>query len=351
MTLTLETLKPYLLFESISGSRAYNLATETSDTDIKGVFYLPKELYYGLNYIPQVNNATNDCVYYELGRFVELLCASNPNILELLNSPQQAILYQHPLMAQLKPEWFVSKACIQTFVHYAQRQIKKAHGLNKKIVNPVEKTFKTVLSFCYIIEGAKSMTLNEWLTQKNWQQQNLGLVKIPHAQDVYGVYYDEAGSYQGVMKKENATDVLLSSVPKSATLQAYLTFNKEGYSAYCIGYRDYWQWVDKRNESRYQQNVEHGRRYDSKNMMHTFRLLYIALGIAETGQVKVWCDNREELLAIKQGKFSYEELLEYSEQLIQRIHIAFASSDLPETINEQAALDTLVQMRTQLYQS
>ncbi len=45
-------------------------------------------------------------------------------------------------------------------------------------------------------------------------------------------------------------------------------------------YHAYWQWVEERNEARYQQNIEHGRSYDSKNMMHTFRLLYIALGIA-----------------------------------------------------------------------
>lgn len=142
MKLTIEDIKPYLLFESISGSRSHNLATETSDTDIKGIFYLPKDLFYGLEYTPQVSNETNDIVYYELGRFIELLCASNPNILELLNSPEHVVIYRHPLMSLIKPEWFLSKTCIQTFVHYAQGQIKKAQGLNKKIVNPIEKNIK-----------------------------------------------------------------------------------------------------------------------------------------------------------------------------------------------------------------
>ena len=39
-----------ILFEAISGSHAYGLATPQSDTDIKGVFYLPRRLYYGLDY-------------------------------------------------------------------------------------------------------------------------------------------------------------------------------------------------------------------------------------------------------------------------------------------------------------
>lgn len=40
-----------ILLEAVSGSRAYGLATPESDTDIKGVFYLPRSLYYGLDYI------------------------------------------------------------------------------------------------------------------------------------------------------------------------------------------------------------------------------------------------------------------------------------------------------------
>ena len=48
-----------ILFEAISGSHAYGLATPQSDTDIKGVFYLPRRLYYGLDYLPQISDAGN----------------------------------------------------------------------------------------------------------------------------------------------------------------------------------------------------------------------------------------------------------------------------------------------------
>lgn len=352
MTLTIADIKPYLLFECISGSRAYGLATETSDTDIKGVYYLPKELYYGLSYVPQVNNETNDEVYYELGRFVELLVASNPNMLELLNSPQQTILFKHPIMNQLDPSWFLSKMCITTFANYALGQIKKARGLNKKIVNPVEKERKSILDFCFILNGAETIPLLSWLTTNNWQQQNIGLASVTHAQDLYAVYYDERAThnFQGIVKKDTANEVLLSSIPKSIPLQAYLSFNKDGYSAYCKKYNSYWHWVENRNENRYQQNVDHGRDYDSKNMMHTFRLLFMALDIAQTGQVKVWRDNREQLLEIKQGKLTYDELLDWSQQLMSQIEQAISNSNLPDTVNKKTALDTLVEMRKTLYQ-
>ena len=108
-----------LLFECISGSRAYGLDTPKSDTDLKGVFYLPVEQFYGLQYIPQTSNETNDIVYYELGRFVELLIKNNPNILEMLATPDDCILYRHPLMKRLEVGMFLSKYCIDTFAGYA----------------------------------------------------------------------------------------------------------------------------------------------------------------------------------------------------------------------------------------
>lgn len=60
--MTIEELKEkeLIILECISGSRAYGLDTPESDTDIKGVFLLPKRNFYGLNYIKQISNETND---------------------------------------------------------------------------------------------------------------------------------------------------------------------------------------------------------------------------------------------------------------------------------------------------
>jgi len=63
--MTIEELKQkdLIILECLSGSKAYGLDTPTSDTDIKGVFILPKSEFYGLSYISQVNNESNDIVY------------------------------------------------------------------------------------------------------------------------------------------------------------------------------------------------------------------------------------------------------------------------------------------------
>jgi len=182
--------KNLIILECISGSRAYGLNTKDSDTDIKGVFVLPKKDFYGLNYIPQVSNQSNDIVYYELGRFMQLLSLNNPNILELLNTPMNSITYKHPVLDELKSELILSKLCQNTFGKFALSQIKKAKGLNKKIVNPMDKKRKSLLEFCYVNQDKGAVPLLTYLDNNNWQQENCGLININHMKNIYGLYYE-----------------------------------------------------------------------------------------------------------------------------------------------------------------
>lgn len=340
-----------ILFEAIAGSKAFGLDTPTSDTDIKGVFYLPKRDFYGLNYIPQISNSTNDVVYYELGRFVELLLKNNPNILELLASPDDCILYKHPIMNAFMIQDFLSKLCKDTIVGYAQNQIKKARGLNKKIVNPMDAQRKSLLDFCYVLSGYSNISLNQWLQEQNKIQELCGLVAISHLKNIYALFYDDSSKlhYKGILKKENSNELLLSSVPKEKAPIAYIYCNSEGYSSYCKKYKEYWEWVEQRNQERYLTNEQHGKNYDSKNMMHTIRLLQYAKCIFETGTLNVRVTNRSELLSIKAGEKSYDEILLMTETLLEEIEQLYVTSTLPETPNHQKAIDALVRIREKLY--
>ena len=318
-----------LLFECISGSRAYGLDTATSDTDIKGVFVLPKEQFYGLHRIEQVNSESNDEVYYELGRFMELLSKNNPNLLEMIDTPKDCILFKHPLYDRIKPEDFLSKRCKSTFAGYAMAQIKKAKGLNKKIVNPIDKERKSVLDFCYVPDGQGAVPIVDYLDRKELKAENCGLTKVPHMHEVYGLYYSEEGIYKGIVKSEKANEVALSSIPKGVKPFAVMSFNKTAYSRYCKDYKEYWNWVEKRNDARYQNTIEHGKNYDAKNMMHTFRLLDMAAEIGSGKRINVRRPNREDLLSIRKGHFQYDELVKHAEEKLNEIEEIFNQSDLP----------------------
>ena len=280
--LTIEDIKKngWLIFETIVGSRAYGLDTAKSDTDIRGVFVLPKELFYSLDYTPQVSNASSDIVYYELKRFIELLSKNNPNIMELLSIPEKCVLHKNEIMNRVKPEMFLSKLCEQTFANYAFTQIKKAYGLEKKIVNPVEEKRKSVLDFCFVYVGKEAIPLEKFLLQNGFQQEEMGLSAISHLRDSYNLFHSKKKIYQGIVRKEEANDVCLSSIPKGETSVGLLYFNKDGYSVYCKRYKEYWDWVAKRNDDRYNTTMSHGKNYDSKNIMHVFRLLLTAKEIA-----------------------------------------------------------------------
>jgi hypothetical protein len=340
------------LLECISGSRAYGLHTPQSDTDLKGVFVLPKHRFYGLEYTEQANNETNDEVYYELKRFVDLLVKNNPNILELLNTPADCIRQRHPLMDLLKPELFLSKLCKQTFAGYAQSQIKKAKGLNKKIVNPVDRERKSILDFCYVIHGQGSVALPVWLAKKSFVQEDCGLVNIAHMRDIYALFHNSQlsqGYLKGISSGMDANDVSLSSVEKGIEPLAVMSFNKDGYSKYCRDYREYWDWVEKRNEVRYENTIDHGKNYDAKNMMHTFRLLNMAEEIAREGVVNVRRHDWDYLLKIRSGAFTYEELVEVANEKVLQIEQLYEKSSLPEEPDLAKAEEILVEMRERLY--
>ena len=262
-----------ILFEAVSGSRAYGTDLPHSDTDLKGVFVLPEDQFFGLDYVPQVANATNDEVFYELRRFVELLLKNNPTVLELLGTPADCIIYQHPLFAQFRAQDFLSQLCRQSFAEYAVAQIRKAKGLNKKINHPEPPARKAVLDFCYVTVGAQPV--GPWLARQGYVAAQCGLANVPHLTDLYALFVDGTPDrglgyrglgYRGLVRDaDTSQDVLLSAVPKGEAPVAYFSFNRNGYSTYCRVFRGYWDWVTKRNAERYQNTVQHGKNYDAKN--------------------------------------------------------------------------------------
>ncbi|HAS42970.1 MAG TPA: nucleotidyltransferase, partial [Microscillaceae bacterium] len=272
-------------------------------------------------------------------------------ILELLYVPKESLLYEHPLFAKIKQVQVLSKLCKNTFGSYAMAQIKKARGLNKKILNPMSADRKTILDFCYIVYQQGSIPLKKWLKLRGLIQEQCGLVNIPHMRNMYAVYYDSSNQrgYRGIIQKENSNDVVVSSIPRGERALTYLSFNKDGYSSYCKDYKEYWQWVSERNDTRYQGTLEHGKNYDAKNLMHTFRLLTMAEEIAQQGKVIVRRPDREWLLKIKKGEFEYDDLVKQAEERANRLDELYAKSKLPEQPDVEGLEKVLVEVREAFY--
>ena len=168
---------------------------------------------------------------------------------------------------------------------------------------------------------------------------------------MYALYYDEENSlsYRGIMHKENSNEVSLSSILKGIQPITYLFFNKDAYSIYCKDYREYWGWVEKRNDIRYQNTLEHGKNYDAKNMQHVFRLLNMADEIAVEKKINTYRPDREWLLKIRSGKFMYEELIQMAEEKLLQIKKHYEECNLPELPDKRIVENLLVEMRQDFY--
>lgn len=341
-----------VLFEAVSGSRAYGTATETSDTDTRGVFILPQQVILGMHYTEQVNNHSNDTIFYEVKRFLQLLSKNNPNIMELLFMPEDSILRSNPIYDMILEhrDKFITKQCRYTFGGYAVDQIKKARGLNKKIVNKIDKERKTPLDFCYAIasDGYSSIPLSKWLSDMGGVQEKCGLISIPHMKDTYALFLDWGDKgYRGVISSSESNEICLSSIPDGEKPVITINYNKDGYSKYCKDYKLYWDWVKNRNPARYNDIKKHGKGYDGKNLLHCHRLLDMAIEIGSGQGVNVRRPNREELLSIRRGEYNYDELINDAERKLNTLNDVYNKSNLPDDVSADFIDNLLIRIRNE----
>lgn len=193
-----------LIYEYIRGSHAYGLNKENSDIDTAGVYIEPIEqiLGLGIDFQEEISDEKHDNVWFSLRKFMTMLLSSNPTVLESLFIPEDKVIYEHPIMTEIKKNKyaFVTKDCFKPFIGYAKQQIIKARGLNKKIVNPVYERLGP-LDFCYTYYNQGSTKIKNWLEYRGLKQKYCGLVNIPNMRDNYGMYYD----FGNHMLNENIT--------------------------------------------------------------------------------------------------------------------------------------------------
>lgn len=105
------------------GSRAYGLAREESDSDLRGVFVPAASWHWSLAKPPeQVESDEEQTVIWEVEKFVGLALKGNPAILETLWSP--AVLFASGIGRELLGlrERVLSRAVYRSFLGYAEAQ-------------------------------------------------------------------------------------------------------------------------------------------------------------------------------------------------------------------------------------
>lgn len=376
----------FLLYAYVRGSTLYNLNNNTSDLDIGGVYMANAHEYLGIRdfYAEQRNDNKNDVVLYEVEKYCKLLIKGNPTVLESLFIPEQFIIYKHPLfdkILQYKNE-LLTKKSVNTFIHYATSQIVKARGLNKKIVNPIVER-KTPLDFTFTFLNQGSQPILNWLDKYGLKPEYCGLNKIPHMNDMYGLYYDWGHHfadhpedkekltsaheilaedrirrigfieqepilhYRGLTTEEIAhtTQLRLSSIDdKNDRPICHISYNVDGFSDHCRRYKEYKEWEKERNPARYESNLD--KNYDSKNMMHCFRLIHMGKEISQGKSMiikRTW--DHDFLMDIRNHKYEYDELINLLDKEKKEMDEFMKLSKIPDEVDQATLNDILFKLR------
>ena len=116
-----------IILEGITGSKAYGLETETSDTDIKGIYLMPTREVLSLGFNVQNNTKDHvnpDWVYHEVQKYIMLAMDSNPTVLELLFLEDYTQLNEWGKLLVDNRHLFLSQLARKKYGGYALSQAK-----------------------------------------------------------------------------------------------------------------------------------------------------------------------------------------------------------------------------------
>jgi predicted nucleotidyltransferase len=121
-------LRPYVFYRCQVGSKAFGLATDVSDDDLRGIYLPPARLHWSLYRLPEQlesNDEEGDQVYWELEKFLRLALKANPNVLETLWTP--LVLHADEVALELRGlrHVFLSQHVYKTYSGYVLSQFRR----------------------------------------------------------------------------------------------------------------------------------------------------------------------------------------------------------------------------------
>jgi hypothetical protein len=330
-----------IIYITKHGSHAYGTAIPTSDLDIRGICIAPKEYYFGFSKsFEQAIQAEPDLTIFELRKFFNLAIDANPNVLELLFTDQSDHLLTTPLGEKLltNRELFLSKKVKFTFQGYAYSQMKRIVTHRRWLLNPVEKQpsrgdfglpERTVIPADQLAaaQAAISKKVDEWA----WNElENVGpdirialqteftrrLLEITQWSEdqVVGKVWQAAGTALGF--DTNFIQVMDQE-------RRYLASFRE--------FQQYQDWKKNRNPIRAEMEAKFG--FDGKHALHLVRLSRCCKELLLTGKLNVRRSDAEELLSIRKGAWTFDQLINWFEKQAVEIEEAYLSSSLPRSPN------------------
>jgi len=285
----LEWLQRRTVFVTVHGSQSYGTSIPTSDIDVKGLVIPPPPYFHGFakNFEQVEGNEPYDMTIYGLRKFLKLASNCNPNIIEVLFTDPEDWVIETALYRKLwtRRELFLSRKARYTFSGYAKQQLKRIKGHKRWLLEPP--------------------------THKPTREE-------------FGLPTDRKLS----ASEMGATEKLVADDNVTLDSDVMRLFNKEqSYQSALRGWTQYQSWKRTRNVKRAKLEAEFG--YDTKHAGHLVRLMRMCREILTDGTVNVKRPDAEELLAIRHGAWSYDELIEWADKQDAEMQVLYDTSTLP----------------------
>ena len=290
----------------VSGSYGYGTNNDTSDIDLRGVLIEQPKYLYGLQGYEQFEDQPTDTVIYGLRKFVSLCVAANPNALELLGVDEDCIVLITGTGRALRENanLFLSQRAVSSFGNYATAQLRRfCNALCRDRYSEAEQ------------EAHLAATLRG-------QIEHFNRTYTSFDDNALRIYRDDAGVLR--------MDVTLCGYPMrdfagifSEIHSSVKTYNKLGH----------------RNRKKDDAHLY-------KHAMHLIRLLMTGIDILDgRGIVTKRTGERDFLMDIRAGKYSYDEIKGLAEEYQERFRQAAQRTSLPKEPN----LDKVEQLMMEIY--
>jgi len=338
-----ETVEQNTIFLTVAGSRAYGTNTPTSDYDYRGVCIIPdKSLYFGtgMNKFSQMDKGfEDDKVIYDIRKFMALAMENNPNIMELMFTDERHHIINTDWFKRIieHRDKFLSKNVKYRFSGYAFAQLKRIKRHRGYLINPPKK--KPERSDFGLPDrkliSSDNMGAFQWLIA-NLLRGTVDYLNISEELRAELKDVNYIGAVQRGIPNECWGEIKELTGASDAWIETMM--HEKAYVNAMNEWNAYQTWQNNRNKDRAEIEKKFG--YDCKHAMHLVRLMRMGMEILETGQVHVFRPDREELKAIRDGAWTYDQTVEYADECEVKLEELYENTKLPKQPN-RSFIDSL----------
>lgn len=343
----------------LAGSRSYGTDTSTSDADYRGIAIPPLRYSLGLRGFKQYERREpHDVVIFSLRKFCELALKCNPNVIEQLFVDERHIVKTTAWGDELRANRhaFLSQRALHTFTGYAMAQLKRIKRHRSWLLNPPSgppdrSTYglpeKPMIPKCQL-DAAVSLMRRHLMEMVPFLKEVDDVYRKDFwdgLAEILMIYAHTRGLILKPEEKEwqDIQEDVLSEIGRKLGFEEdflILLSKEKAYSTAKREWCQYQEWLKNRNPARADLELRYG--YDCKHAMHLVRLMRMGRELLETGQLIVYRPDREELLAIRNGAWTYDELIEWAETQDRELKQLQKTSVLPPKPNESLVEEMLI---------